>query len=363
MEKQKTIVTLSPQKSSYKMVIPIKVENMIRILCSEIKDTEWSGVLFYTYTGSFETNDLVIQCEDICVMDIGSKAYTEFVESPDIINYQVEHDLLDCNTGLIHSHNHMATFFSNTDRNTLRDEGSSMNNFVSLIVNNEGTYNAAITRLVTSINDVRTSKSYKFFDNGKTDLGSSQYYEEVQEVQFFPLDIQKEEGLYNEILQSLEKIKESKTNRVPTTSIYNTVGNTILKKSPLNKESVQTELWEEDYQIPYDSIQVNPTIVETAALQIVTGSIIVTINNKVTLGSWIGKMEKAFDKRFPNPKDFEYWIESHIDNVLNTTYLSDNPKDIDTDISILAFNISQLLSYYSNKYIQTIQNHLNDYIL
>ena len=37
------------------------------------------------------------------------------------------------------------TFFSGTDLNTLQEEGSDMNNFLSLIVNNAGQYTAAIT--------------------------------------------------------------------------------------------------------------------------------------------------------------------------------------------------------------------------
>lgn len=104
------ITKIIPQKelSTYKIIIPTKVENMIRVLCSEIDKVEWSGVLFYTYTGSFETKDLTITCQDICVMNIGSGTYTEFVESPIVINYQMDNNLLDCQTGLIHSHNTMA---------------------------------------------------------------------------------------------------------------------------------------------------------------------------------------------------------------------------------------------------------------
>lgn len=364
MENQKTITIQNIQKSSYKLIIPAKVESMIRLLCSEIKDTEWSGVLFYTYTGSFETDDLVIQCEDICVMDIGTSAYTEFVESPAIINYQVDHNLLDCKAGLIHSHNHMNTFFSSTDTDTLKQEGTSMNNFVSLIVNNAGNYTAAITRLISSIDDVRSSKSYKFFDKGEIDLGSSKYSEEKQELQCFFLEIQKEVSTYNEILQSLEQIKKSKTKyRVPTTSQYN-IGNTnILKKESPKKEPIQTKLWEEDYKLPYDNIQIDPTVIETATLQIITGSIVITTKNKVTLESWINNMERIFNRRFPNFKDYEYWVEAHIDSVLNTTPISSDPKDIDTEISVLAFNISQLLSPYNNKYIKVIQDYLDSYIL
>lgn len=90
-------------------------------------------------------------------MDIGTQAYTEFDMNPDVIAYMCENpELLDCQMGLIHSHNNMSTFFSETDTATLKEEGRDRNNFVSLIVNNAGTYTAAITRRVKDIVKLRT---------------------------------------------------------------------------------------------------------------------------------------------------------------------------------------------------------------
>ena len=54
------------------MIIPQKVEAKIRYACKLIPDVEWSGILFYTYTGNFEDGSLIIKCEDIYIMDIGS---------------------------------------------------------------------------------------------------------------------------------------------------------------------------------------------------------------------------------------------------------------------------------------------------
>lgn len=97
------------KKSTYKLIIPIEVEKKIRHLCNKISSVEWSGTLFYNYNGSFEDNTLEIRCVDIFPMDIGSSSYTEFDMSPDVIAYMTEHpELLDCQIGLIHSHNVMA---------------------------------------------------------------------------------------------------------------------------------------------------------------------------------------------------------------------------------------------------------------
>lgn len=110
--KQSTKAVKLVQKSgtyNYKLVIPIEVEKKIRFTCQKVWNTEWSGTLFFTHEGSFENNDLVIRCVDIYIMDIGTQAYTEFDMNPDVIAYMTNNpELLDCQMGLIHSHNNMA---------------------------------------------------------------------------------------------------------------------------------------------------------------------------------------------------------------------------------------------------------------
>ena len=79
--------------------------------------------------------------------------------SPDVVSYMANNsELLDCQMGLIHSHNNMSTFFSGTDIRTLEEEGLDRNHFVSLIVNNQGSYTAAITRkLIKNISSANNS--------------------------------------------------------------------------------------------------------------------------------------------------------------------------------------------------------------
>lgn len=99
----KNLPPLVKQSSTYKIIIPDKVERMIRFLCEKVWNTEWSGVLFYTPTGTFEDDNLEIHCVDILPMDIGSTTYTEFAMSPDVISYMAQKpELLDCKMGLIH---------------------------------------------------------------------------------------------------------------------------------------------------------------------------------------------------------------------------------------------------------------------
>lgn len=96
-------VNLILRNTKYNLTIPQNVEEKIRFLCNKIHDIEWSGILFFDYKGSFETNDLEIICKDIYLMDVGISTYTEFDMNPDVISYMAQNqELLDCQSGLIH---------------------------------------------------------------------------------------------------------------------------------------------------------------------------------------------------------------------------------------------------------------------
>lgn len=96
--------------ASFDLIIPEEVEAKIRHLCSKVHDVEWSGTLFYTVEGSLDDGTFKATCVDICVMDIGTGGFTDFRDTPDIINYRLEHGLLGAGIyeALIHSHNNMA---------------------------------------------------------------------------------------------------------------------------------------------------------------------------------------------------------------------------------------------------------------
>ena len=85
------------------MIIPTKVEEKIRYLLRKFPSTEWSGVLFTKYSGSFENNNLVITCEDIYPMDLGDSTFTDFAMSADVTAYMADNiELFDCDLQLVH---------------------------------------------------------------------------------------------------------------------------------------------------------------------------------------------------------------------------------------------------------------------
>jgi hypothetical protein len=319
--------------TKHKLIIPAEVEGKIRYLCQEIYNVEWSGILFYTHTGSFEDN-LVLECKDILLMDIGTQTYTEFSNSPIVISYMVENDLLDCHIGLIHSHQSMPTFFSGTDTATLKEEGASMDNFLSLIVNNKGNYTAAITRKSIITKQVNTVV-HKFFgqesinnvENKSSECRIDWDYLTIKKESFFPA--------YSDIQQRMKEIKEDKASLAQIPSF----------KLPILNNDIQTKI---DFKEKDEDIEnlTNPEVTNILLLRLLTGNNLITKNTKIEKHSINGiasTYEERFGKGEENFKSFKLWAEYHIDFILETVE--------DPDLQQLGFSEYDISSFYAEDLI------------
>lgn len=400
--KQPTKVISLVQKSgtyNYKLIIPAEVERKIRFACQKVWSTEWSGTLFFTHEGSFENNDLVIRCVDIYIMDIGTQAYTEFDMNPDVIAYMCENpELLDCQMGLIHSHNNMSTFFSGTDTATLREEGIDRNNFVSLIVNNAGTYTAAITRRVKS-KQVKESVSYEFFGDGEK-YDTKEYVSSADEIEWFYLKIEKEGENYSfpDMAARLEEIKQAKAERAEKakkaqTPVYqggykpviaNSYGTkagpaNLVKKEADKPKVVQPTLFdnaddlpfEEGYDIPYGHVSFDKVTLKSLVLQLITGSIIISNDSKINITKWAKSMPTLYEKRFGKGKvgmdNFKIWAETYTEYL--TWYITDEKlKELgfdETEICAICAHdmIEELTKLPENDYIKGYIDALQKYLV
>lgn len=255
------------------MIIPPDVEAKIRHICSVVHEVEWSGVLFYSHRGSMDEGNFEVTCEDIYVMDIGSGGYTEYKENASILDYRIQNNLLteDIQEGLIHSHNNMSTFFSGTDSDTLIEEGTHSNHFVSLIVNNAGSYTARVTRKITR--DLKAKahiiyeadEYYNSYGDTKIIISDKKQWEEdreetktVQEIEYFNLTIVKDDvdNPFQDIDERLREIKREKEaekrkssytkNSYPYLNTYN--------KSKYPKEPDKWKQTKIHYEDPYGQL-------------------------------------------------------------------------------------------------------------
>lgn len=358
------IPQLKKCENLFKLIIPCNVEQKIRHLCNKISTVEWSGTLFYTVSGTYEDNNLEIRCVDIFPMDIGSSAYTEFDMSPDVIAYMADHpELLDCQIGLIHSHNNMATFFSGTDLSTLQEEGRDRNHFVSLIVNNEGTYTAAITRKIVSKDNIISNYSYKSFgDIVKTGKLSREITNEV--IEYNPLTIIKEgevENPFLEINERLNTIKETKANKASKTPWNNFKVKEDSKITPptlFDSYELFPKQKREPSLDPNDDY-ISDNDIKTIVLQLITGSIVISDTSKIDPVKWAPKMVGLFSNRFKNDDSFELWAWTMIDFIVTNSVPPKYEQYSDTYIIDLCSEVYDALNELpQNKYIKIIQNTL-----
>lgn len=397
--KQPTKVISLVQKSgtyNYKLIIPAEVERKIRFTCQKVWNTEWSGTLFFTHEGSFENNDLVIRCVDIYIMDIGTQAYTEFDMNPDVIAYMTEHsELLDCQMGLIHSHNNMSTFFSGTDTATLKEEGRDRNNFVSLIVNNAGSYTAAITRRIKS-KQVMESVSYEFFGDGEKQ-DTKEYVSDADEIEWFYLKIEKEGENYSfpDMAARLEEIKQAKAEKAKKaqTPVYSSgyepvIVNSydtkagpanLVKKEDSKPEVVQPTLFDntddlpfdDNYSLPYGQVTFDKVTLKSLVLQLITGSIIISNDSKIDITKWAKSMPALYEKRFgkgeEGMKNFKIWADTYAEYL--TWYVTDEKLEElgfdETEICAICAHdmIEELTKLPENDYIKGYIDALQKYLI
>ena len=373
---------LKKQDNTYKLIITPELEEKIRFLCARFPNNEYSGVLFYDYTGRFEDNSLVLTAKDFCLMDYGSATYTEFDKSAEICNYMIEHDLLECQQGLMHSHDQMSTFFSGTDLGTLQEEGSDMNNFLSLIVNNAGQYTAAITRKVKHIPHVTEVLEYEFFGEETINIGNDEYDAiESYEIEYFFLNIEKPTVNigYTDLFNRIEEISKDKTKitNISREPRANFIVEPTLKATPLYKETnipfskantaVQAGV-DTDESIDYNKYKFNETDLNNIVKQLLIGSPIFTPKD---LNEWVQKMPTVFSKRFgEGQKGLEnyrafigYFVEFLVteafdDNLAEEGYLEDS------QMAICAYGVLQKLhTFKTNSFIEVIEDEVERFII
>lgn len=354
MESANQTVDLVQQSNLYKLTVSNLLEQKIRFMCSKSPDNEWSGVLFYTYEGSPEDNSLVIVAKDFVLMGLGTSGYTEFFMSAEVVNYMALNDLLDCQIGLVHSHHTMAAFFSGTDINTLKKEGSDRNNFVSLIVNNAGNYKAAITFKAKS--KVTEEYSIVSFDKECTHTDTK----DINVILYNYLEISFE-GSNNNQFKDLEdrfcELKEEALN-TPQKYIESTPSGNIKQLSlPLGDdyrnnrvESIADKNLIEELETDIN----NDT--QTILKQILLGSVLANEASNKEVEDLAKYTPALYSKRFKNSENMRGWLELMVEFLL----IDDNMKDVETTVWYLLQNIEEILD--DSEFKHTLIDILHDYI-
>lgn len=348
-----TIPNLVHSTDTFTLVIPQEVEQKIRYLCAKVSTIEWSGILFYTYEGSLQNKDLKIICKDIFLKDIGSSGYTEFDVSADETSYMLDHDLLDCQTGLIHSHNTFSAFFSGTDLNTLNKEGRDTNSFVSLIVNNAGQYVAAVTeRIEKHIKKYITNKAYSFAESPNDTTEEIESYD--TEVRYYDLNIIKEGCNMSDLDTRIQEIKTAKAPKVVAAnnfeefSLFGAKAPTTYTPPVYNTPIVKPI--SQEVKISYD--------VKAIVAQLLTASLCINVA-KFDIKNWMTKIDAVYKRLFKSLDDFYTWGDTFIEYLICAA-CSEEPT-MENMAKVAADMHNELSAYESNEYIKYYMDTLLKY--
>lgn len=289
----------------------------------------------------------------------------------------------------------MSTFFSGTDTATLEEEGRDRNNFVSLIVNNAGSYTAAITRRIKS-KQVKESVSYEFFGDGEKQ-DTKEYVSDADEIEWFYLKIEKEGENYSfpDMTARLEEIKQAKAEKakkaqIPvypsgykpiTTGSYGAnAGSANLAKKEANRpkvvqgtffDNVDDLSFDDSYSIPYGQVTFDKVTLKSLVLQLITGSIIISNNSKIDIAKWVKSMPVLYEKRFGKGKEgmenFKMWADTYAEYL--TWYATDEKLEElgfdETEICAICAHdmIEELTKLPENDYIKGYIDALQKYLL
>ena len=280
----------------------------------------------------------------------------------------------------------MPTFMSGTDLNTLQEEGSDMNNFLSLIVNNAGQYTAAITRKVKHIPRVKEILEYEFFGDGTINLGTDEYDAvESYEIEYFFLDIEKPTVniSYTNLFDRINEISNSKVINIASKK-ENTNNNFNLKSNLIIPSTVQEPILEgklpfeglskpkaevdkEDF-IDYDNVKFNNNQLNSITKQLLIGSPIFTPKD---LNEWVQKMPTVFSKRFGEGQkgleNYRAFIGYFVEFLLSEAFDEDLAEEgymEDYQMPICAYGVIQKLhTFKTNSFIEIIKDELERFII
>ena len=337
---KRELYELSKVNSNISLVIRSSCELKIRQLIQMYPNTEWSGFLIYkTVTPideKFTTGS--IEAIDLFPMDVGNSTFTNFGFSSEFTKYLVSKKLFGkCQYGLIHSHHTMRTTPSGTDINTIREEGTDNNHFVSLIVNTEGTYSAFITRRVTEKNEFKKKISYNTFDDklveyeiSGTEKKTVVEYTEMKVVKSYPNGneiIERVKNIENAKKAALEAIKKAKKANDKIVRVQKDDNGRSFRRLINDGIDYGTPLFNtarDDYYYPKN---IPMFLKEWCIDEGVSSSFVPNISNNNTIGDFIDNLDFSELQRFSNYINKCILMNKDVDVITNIiNYVNDMTK-------------------------------------
>lgn len=248
----------------------------------------------------------------------------------------------------------METFFSGTDLSTLKEEGKDRNHFLSLIVNNKGTYSAKITRKIQYHKKGVYQYSYRSFGD-ELITKEKELDQQEEEIQDFTLLIIRPD--YEEVDLDIKEIQETKKQKV------NTSVPTLIPSVGLPKEQclpfVETSIPEEGLVFAKDPE-------DTAfAKEMLRGLLSLSLNPAdgfTPLDVLAKEYEDLCEQTFTTFQQFQLFVDYYIEYVLDT-YIDLSLEQKEPNSTPLIEELLSLLEEFpSNKYLDYCKTLISEYL-
>ena len=248
----------------------------------------------------------------------------------------------------------MATFFSSTDVSTLQSEGNETIHFVSLIVNNAGEYNAAITRKVKATFEGDMVEEFESY-NGEIITKTTKTVQQKEMIMYHSLTVEIEKGdstvdLYSRIKELKEKNSKTKV----TTSTNTTTVWSAQQKIEFPKDKAEASHFVDDTNDIEDEINL-------CISKLLTGNVNTGTLTKEGMSKLANSMNEVFSKTFHNMKAFSYWADAYVDCMMTT--VNQGWPDDEYVSSLSEELIYRLQELGDNPYIKEYINILCNYVI
>lgn len=269
-----TVASQLPTKPNYpevlledkiSVVLSRKVYAQISYMLQKISKVEWSAILLYTTEGHITNpSKMICTIDSIYAMDKGSSAYTEHTyDTEDIVDmFDDFPEYMGMRIGHVHSHNNMASFFSGTDKGELHNNAPNHVYYLSLIVNNEGSFIAKLAYMGKRLVKSRTGVLSKFGKWTWSKLDTQQE-EDVLFIHDCNITFQMTDGMkFTKRVADIIKRADAKPVSVPPVTIINQRPIGFGKqpfKSTKRAWDNWDDRWDNDFPPAYTKVKTTPT--------------------------------------------------------------------------------------------------------
>ena len=351
-----------------KLKISPALQAKIDVCMAHCPVTEWYGILFFKSTGlqDFKLSDQQnpekhgtypeFEAVDMFPIAGGTETYTSGEPSVDIATYAMEHGLLRCHKGMIHSHNKMRAFFSSIDENTLESEirDTDYPFYLSLVVSSTSEYAAKLIWKWDEAQVVTSEFTALLPFNKKVVVGKRQQTSNKRVLSKFDLNVIRPDESEIDRSNAFSYLMEVGEKIMPTALRAATPQN---NRNPLVLDDVPDK---SDEEIQKEKEEQHQEMLKDATIllyRMIVGYVAVNPNDK--LSDWTLMIKQT--AKFYEDNENQEFMQSYWDSLL-AYFQWAAVKEVRDLFDEITKTVKALKDEKLNEYLDSVKEYLIDYI-